>query len=186
MPLWQQILNLQAKLADLRKEYFFEDILFGYHWWILVGQTLVLWAVWLILVDRGRLRNILLVGLFSLAFALVLDDMGLSTGAWNYPYKIVYFTTRLNPVDMVILPITFMLIYQYFQRWGSYLIATILFAAFASFIAEPLFVKLNLYTMIHWKYLYSAPIYTAIGIVVKGAADIVERIEQKARTKEGS
>ncbi|HEX6923032.1 MAG TPA: CBO0543 family protein [Bacillales bacterium] len=184
MHLFQEMLKLQQKLADLRKEYFFEENLFTGQWWLLVGMNILLWIVWIILLDRTRLKSILLVGLFSMAFALVLDDMGLSMGAWNYPYKIAFFTTRLNPVDMVILPVAFMLIYQYCRRWIPYTIVTILFALFASFVAEPLFVKLDLYVLIHWKYVYSAPIYAAIGIIVKGAVDLADYLETKRRSRE--
>lgn len=141
MPLWNQILSHAEKLAELRKAHFFQDVLWSYQWWILVASIIVLWALWVILLDRRHLRNILIVGLLAMGFALVLDDMGLSMTLWDYPYKIEFFSTRLSPVDMVILPVAFMLIYQYCRRWVPYIICCILFSAFASFIAEPLFVK---------------------------------------------
>lgn len=181
MQVWEQILNHYDKLAALRKVHYFQDVLWSYQWWILVLTIAVVWAVWLIFVDRKRLRNILLVGLFAIGFALVLDDMGLSMALWNYPYKIVFFTTRLSPVDMVILPVAFMFLYQYCRKWVRYLICCILFALFAAYIAEPLFVKLNMYNLIRWKFTYSAPIYVAIGIVIKGAVDFVEWLERKTR-----
>lgn len=186
MPLWKKILEHQDKMAELRKVHFLQDVLWSYQWWILVAATIVLWALWVILLDRTRLRNILIVGLLAMGFALVLDDIGLSMALWNYPYKIVFFSTRLSPVDMVILPVTFMLIYQYFRGWVTYILFCILFSAFASFIAEPLFVKLNMYDLLQWKFMYSAPIYVGIGIIIKGAVDLTERLERKARSKKKS
>lgn len=183
MSLWKQILHHNEKLAELRKPHFIQDVLWSYQWWILVLTIIVLWTAWVILVDRKRLRNILLVGLFAMGFALVLDDIGLSMALWNYPYKIAFFSTRLSPVDMVVLPIAFMFIYQYCRKWGLYILFCILFSAFASFVAEPIFVKLDMYTIIHWKFIYSAPIYVAIGIVTKGAVDLTEWLERRARAK---
>ncbi|HEX7064700.1 MAG TPA: CBO0543 family protein [Bacillales bacterium] len=186
MPLWDQILDLQAKMTELRKAYFFQEVLYSYQWWILVVQTIIFWVVWGILVDQKRLKNILLVGLLSAGIAIMLDDTGLTLDLWNYPYRLFHFSTRLSAVDMVAIPVAFMLIYQYCRNWRTYLIITILFALYAAFILEPLYIKLNIYTIIHWKHIYSAPIYAAIGVVAKGAADIVERIQHKAREKEGS
>lgn len=181
--LYNDILHFQEKLAGLRKAYFFQDELFSYQWWLIVVMMLTCWVVWGILLDRKRFRNILLIGCLSMGFALVLDDIGLTMARWNYPYKIVYFTTRLSLVDMVILPVAFMLIYQYCRKWATYIIFSVLFALFAAFIAEPIFVKLNMYTIIDWHYMYSAPIYVAIGVVVKGIVDITEFLEKKAKKK---
>ncbi|HEU5138435.1 MAG TPA: CBO0543 family protein [Bacillales bacterium] len=186
MPLWDQILDLQAKMVDLREAHFLHNVLFTYQWWILVTQTILVWVVWGVLVDRKRLRNILIVGLSSIVIAVILDDIGITLGLWNYPYTIFPFSTRFNSVDMGVIPVAFMLIYQYCRSWRTYVFIAILFAIYASFISEPFFVKLNMYTIIHWKHFYSAPIYVAVGIIVRGVANMVEWIEQKARENEGS
>lgn len=181
MSLWTKILEHSEKLAHLRKSHFLHDTLWSYQWWILVATVIVLWGLWVIFLDRKRLRNILLVGLFALTFAIILDDVGMSRAFWAYPYNIVYFSTRLTPVDTVVLPVAYMFIYQYFRRWIPYIIVCILFSAFASFIAEWIFVQLNMYELIQWKFIYSFPIYIVIGIIIKGAADLTEWLERKAK-----
>ncbi|HET7577721.1 MAG TPA: CBO0543 family protein [Bacillales bacterium] len=183
MQLFYKILKLQEQMVHLRKKYFFEHVLFSGQWWLLVIITLVLWTAWILLVDRTRLKNIMIVGLITLGFAIVLDDTGLSLHLWDYPYKLFFFATRLDPVDLVILPFALMMIYQYGRSWISYTVMVFLFALFAALVAEPIFVKLDMYTMIHWKHIYSVPIYFGIGLVARAATDFITWIERKANEK---
>lgn len=183
MHYWTKVLQLQEQMAELRKLHYFHEVIGTYQWWILIASAIVLWTLWVVLLDRSRLRNILIVGVLTLGFTMVLDDIGLTLGLWNYPYKVVYIVTRFNSVDMVVLPIAYMLIYQYCRGWGKYVICCALFCAFAAFVAEPIFVHLDMYAKIHWKFIYSFPIYWMIGLVVKGMADLSERLERKARMK---
>jgi hypothetical protein len=104
-------MQIQKQFADLQKEYFFENILFSYQWWILMATTIILWIVWLLVVDKKRLKVILIVGLITSMMAVVMDDIGLSVTAWFYPYQLVYFTTRLNAVDLAVIPVSYMLLY---------------------------------------------------------------------------
>src|SRR5690625_1717869 len=159
MSILNKLVKTQQEYAHLIKQHFFQVEIFSYQWWILVTTMIVLWVLWLILLDRKHFRNILMIGLFSSVFAIVLDDIGLSRALWAYPYKVIFVTTRLSPVDLCIIPVAFMLIYQYARKWTWYMIFSILFALFASFVAEPLFVKMNMYHMEHWHFYYSAPIY---------------------------
>ncbi|MGG0552577.1 CBO0543 family protein [Priestia aryabhattai] len=168
-------IEIQKQFADLQKEHFFESTLFSYQWWILIATTLILWIVWLLIVDKKRLKEILIVGLITSMLAVVMDDIGLSVMAWFYPYQLVYFTTRLNAVDLAVIPVSYMLLYQYFRPWKSYFLATAGFCLFAAFIAEPIFVKLNMYEMMRWEYWYSFPIYMVLGIFVKWLVDKIER-----------
>ncbi|MED3981979.1 hypothetical protein [Priestia megaterium] len=45
-------MQIQKQFANLQKEYFFENILFSYQWWILVATTVILWIIWLLVVDK--------------------------------------------------------------------------------------------------------------------------------------
>ena len=172
---WKKVIDLQEQNAHMLKSYFFEHVFFTPQWWILLLISISLWVTWLFLVDKSRLQSLLMIGLLISIQAIVYDDVGISMAAWNYPYPLSYFTSRLDVVDIAILPVSYMLLYQYFPKWKTYLIATVAFCLFASFIAEPLFVHFNLYDIFHWKYWYSAPIYMVMGIVVKGIVDWLDK-----------
>lgn len=172
---WDKITELQEQNAHMLKNYFFEHVLFTPQWWFLTIISIVLWSLWLFLSDKSRLKSLLLVGLLISIQSIIYDDVGISMAAWNYPYPLFFVTSRLDVVDISILPVAYMLVYQYFPKWKSYLITTMAFCLFASFIAEPIFVHFNLYDMFHWKYWYSAPIYMAMGILVKAFVDWLDK-----------
>ena len=166
-----ELIETRFKYNHLRKQLFFEEVIFSYQWWILILITVGVWVLWAIVVDRSRFNTILLVGFITTILATVFDDIGISLGLWFYPYQITYFTSRLTPVDMSIVPVFYMLLYQYFSKWKPYLITLFLLCLFAVFVAEPFFVLLNMYIKLNWEYWYSGPIYILIGIIVKVVVD---------------
>lgn len=166
-----EMIKTQEKFAELKKLYFFEHVIFSYQWWFLIFVTVFVWIVWAILVDKKNLNRILLVGLFTSLTAVVLDDIGLSLVFWFYPYQIAFFTNQLYPVDIAIIPVFYMLLYQYRTTWVSYLLTLVLLLLFAVIVAEPLFAKMDIYMLIRWEHLYSIPFYMLIGIFVKWLVD---------------
>ncbi|UOR12552.1 CBO0543 family protein [Halobacillus amylolyticus] len=176
----EKIIQIQKENAQLQKHHYFEEILFSYQWWILITITVTLWVLWAVLVDKKRLKSILIVGFITSQLAIILDDIGVSLALWTYPYKVIYFTSRLNTVDITIIPVTYMLLYQYFRSWKSYLIVLALFCLFAAFVAEPIFVKLSMYKLLSWwEFWHSSPGYMLIGIFVKWLVDKLDRYTQK-------
>jgi len=170
-----KIIELYKKVSALQIEAYWETIIFSYQWWILVLGSIILWGVWIRLVDRRHLHIIILVGFMTSMLAILLDDFGLSLVLWIYPYMLTPLTGRLNVVDLAIIPVVYMLLYQYAKRWKTYLINLFLLCLFAGFVAEPVFEKLNLYITLKWEHWYSIPIYFMIGIFVKVSADKLDR-----------
>lgn len=170
-----EVIDVQEKYAQLLKARFFDHILFSYQWWILVLTTVGLWVIWMMLVDKKRLKALLIVGFGTSMLAVVMDDVGLTVAAWSYPYQLIYSTSRLNPVDLSIIPVAYMLLYQYIKTWKVYLPVLAAFCLFGAFIAEPLFVHLDMYVMLRWKYWYSALIYLAMGIFIKWSVDKLDK-----------
>lgn len=74
---------------------------------------------------------------------------------------------RINPIDLSVVPVFHMLVYQYFTKWKTFIIANIVTAFLYAYIAEPIFVKINIYEMTNWKHLYSVPIYILKAVVIK-------------------
>lgn len=170
-----EMLDLYKAYMEIRNDTFFEYVLFSYQWWILLFIIIVLWSIWIMVVDKKRIQSILLVGLLTSIIALTLDDIGLNLMLWDYPYWITPFTARMDPVNIAIIPVSYMLVYQYMKTWKTYIIILVIAGAFGTFIAEPIFVKLNLYHMLKWKYSYSLPFYIAIGIFTKWLVDTLAK-----------
>ena len=60
-----------------------------------------------------------------------------------------------------------MLIYQRYIAWNQFLFASTILALALAFVAEPLAVYIKQYQLIHWKFIYSFPIYIVIAILSK-------------------
>lgn len=166
-----ELINIHEKYAQLHKHQFFENVLFSYQWWFLIGISILSWTMWGILVNKKRLNSILLIGLVTSTSALILDDIGISMNLWIYPYYLFPFSSVQYPIDLAIIPVFYMLLYQYFPQWKTYLVSLTLVTLFAVLVAEPLFTHLGIYIPIYWNHWYSAPGYMVLGIVGKGLVD---------------
>lgn len=176
-PSFEQIKDADRKLSEMRKLYYERHDLFSIQWWLLLALLIVPWIVWWKMVDKSRLKDILLYGLAITIVVVLLDDIGSELGLWSYPHKVTRLIQHLSPIDYSLLPVIQMLIYQYFRSWKSFFAANVILALGAAFIAEPIFVWINIYDMDHWKSIYSFPLYIAKACFVRW---LLEFIQSKA------
>lgn len=171
----KDIIEANEAFTQLKKQYFLDHVLYSHQWWFLVALTITIWVVWMFLVDKYRLVPICLIGLFTGLIAIIMDDFGITMNLWNYQYKLSYLTNQFYTVDLAVIPVSYMLLYQYVPRWKNYIIVLITLSLFGTFIAEPFFVKLDIYVLLLWQHWYSTPIYILIGIIVKWITDNMDK-----------
>lgn len=177
-PSFEEIRELHQKLAEMRYDYWLNHDLFSLQWWLLLTVFIVPWIIWWKLVDKERIFQILLFGTLLMILVITLDDIGIELNLWSYPYKLFFAISRLSAIDQGILIVAHMFLYQYFVRWKSFLIANVIMALFFSFILEPLTVKMRIYDLENWRYIYSLPIYILKAMLVKW---IVDEVIQKKK-----
>ena len=90
-----------------------------------------------------------------------MDFIGVSLGFWYYTGKIVPSIPSYIPWDFCLFPVSMTFLMQ-FRPDISPLKKAIIYSGLVSFIGEPLFDLIGFYTMVHWEYLYSFPIYILI------------------------
>lgn len=159
-----ELVQFHSVFSEMRIAAWLTDIVFTWQWWFLIGLIIVPWILWWQLVDKKRFIEICLLGMFVLATASWMDDLGTELILWYYPYKIVPVYPQIIPVNYAVLPVTYMLIYQYMSSWRFYIIAIILMAALYSWGAEPALSYMGIYKLLSWKYSYSFPLYILIGV----------------------
>ena len=175
-PTQEAIIETQKKLTEMRKQYWHHHDLFSPQWWFVLTITIIPWIIWWFLVDRTRIKQIWLFGSLLTILIIHLDDIGSELGLWTYHYQLFRVIPRLNPVDISVLPVLHMLVYQYFTKWKPFIIANIITALLYSYLAEPFFVKIKIYELINWKYTYSFPIYIVKATFIKY---LLEKVLQK-------
>ncbi|WP_334073494.1 MULTISPECIES: CBO0543 family protein [Paenibacillus] len=164
---FEEIERLRKQLADLEQQFWLNHVLFSMQWWILLATFIVPWVIWWMAVDKRNIRTILLYGLVIMTLINIMDHTGLQLMLWSYEYKLTPLIPILSPANLSLLPVLYMLMYQYFRSWRSFITAHIASAAVISFVGEPMFVELGIYHMLNWEHYYSFPIYIAMAALIR-------------------
>lgn len=129
------------------------------------------WFIWWRLVDKRRTGEILAYGLLVAFLSTTLDEAGITLRLWTYTMALLPLCVQMKPVNVTLLPVMYMFIYQYFPHWKTYIIAAIIQAAFLAFVGEQFLVWFGIYKMLKWRHLYSFPIYIAMAVFLKLLTD---------------
>ncbi|RXI96609.1 hypothetical protein DS745_23195 [Anaerobacillus alkaliphilus] len=174
-PTFEEIDNLHKQLVEMRIDYWINNSLFSFQWWLLLFVFIVPWFIWWKFVDNKRIYDILLFGSLLMILVLILDDLGVEFQLWSYPHQLFIVLPRLISVDQGIIIVAHMFLYQFFRSWKSFILANTIMAFVFSFICEPVTVWLGIYRLENWKYIYSFPIYILKSIFIKWIVDRVIR-----------
>ncbi|MGM0875859.1 MAG: CBO0543 family protein [Bacillota bacterium] len=174
----REIEKLIEKLNDMVVDDWKSNFVLTGKWWILFILTIVPWFLWWKIVDKKRITEILLFGFFIVIISTFLDIVGWNFSLWMYPKTLIPLCTPLVPVNYTLLPIGYMLIYQYLSNWNSFVKALIFMSAFFAFILEPLSEWMNFYKELNWSHTYSFLIYIFIGMIVKWLLEKMMRIQK--------
>jgi hypothetical protein len=175
----QDLYEAREKILEINYAQWLDYVLFSFNWWFLVVLTIVPWIIWWRLVDKKRILEISFMGTLVMITAVTIDVTGFFFLLWTYFYNDILMMPLLIPFDLTVLPILYMLVYQLFPKWKSYFITLVLFAAGGSFIVEPLFVWMNIYSQHGWNHIFSFSIYIAFGIVFKLLIQKMKTLQSK-------
>jgi hypothetical protein len=178
----EQLVEMTRHLTQARIENWLGECFGTWPWWFLVALQIIPWLVWFKLVEKRKIVEFSLFGLIIIVVTNTLDELGFVLSLWYYPLKVIPIIPRLTSIDCSILPVAYMLIYQYFSEWKSFFRVMAVASAFFSFIAEPLMTFLGFYQPLTWKHYYSYPIYIVLALACKWLTRII--IDMEDRTKE--
>ncbi|MFZ3580346.1 CBO0543 family protein, partial [Virgibacillus sp. DJP39] len=119
----EKVNKLQQEAYRLDVESWFKYELFTFEWWVLFVLFTAPWVVFIKLADRSRILEILLFGSIIMITTTYLDAIGMQIQFWEYPTQFLPIAIRAIPFDMSVVPVLFMLLYQYFKAWKAYIIA---------------------------------------------------------------
>ena len=170
-PSFDEIQEVHHQLYDMRLDYWISHNLFTFQWWLLLFVFIVPWFVWWKFVDKKRVSEILLFGTLLMILVILLDDIGVETHLWSYPYQLINILPRLIPIDQGIIIVAHMFLYQYFTNWKKFVIANTIMAIIFTFVFEPITVWLGIYKLDNWQYIYSLPIYIIKAVLIKALVD---------------
>lgn len=153
--------------------------LFTVRWWFIIGSIAIAYGIWWKYVNKRYLTQILLFGSFIAVFRLIMDDAGSSAALWSYSVKPLPFGQALFLNDLTIVPLGFMLVYQYCQSWKKFFLWTVIIEAGYSFFLLPILVKFDILRLYNWQYYYTFFIMIIVAIVMRAIILTVLKIEGK-------
>lgn len=168
IPTHNELQQQTIKLNEMMMGYWKNHYVFSPKWWILLALTIVPWFLWWKIVDKSRFTEILLYGFFIISISTFLDVMGWNYSLWFYPDTLLAFCTPLIPIDYTLLPIFYMLAYQYFSSWKSFSIVILILSFIFAFVWEPLAEMLNFYKPLKWNHAYSFIGFFLLGVFSRG------------------
>lgn len=152
------IVQLKKYCAENRMLYW-RSTLFSPQWWFSIAMGLCSILLWLKLVNRAKLVELVLYGLLWALTATFLDEIGPNLVWWEYPYTLLPVGSKNLSANLTTVPVVFMLIYQYYPSIKSFAWATIGIAVLFAFVFEPFLVWFGIYKLYHWTYYYSFVLY---------------------------
>ena len=165
-----KIEQLQTTLQDISIQHWLNYELFTWQWWFKLILVTIALIMLFKLIDKKNLFKILTFGFIIGLIAITLDNIGINFVLWDYPIRflpIEFFIFH----DTILVPVTFMLIFQYFPKWDKFIIVQVLLSVFGAFIVEPFYVLIGIYKQITWQHIYSFIMYILIAIVCKFITD---------------
>lgn len=157
----EQIYDLIDKAQDKKINFWLENVIFTWQWWVGVFLTVIPWVLWLYYRKRESTYRLLAAGLFVMIISSWLDFIGIMLGLWHYNYDVIPLLPSYLPWDFTLIPVIIMFLIQIKPHFNPYMKAFI-FAGGSAFIGEPFFVWINTYDPEQWKHIYSVPILVVI------------------------
>lgn len=166
----------KEKLTHLSIDHWYQHDFLSTNWWILFLATIIPYFIWWKLVDKNRFFEIFSYGMVCATFCMLLDVIGTEFMLWSYPDKIIPIITPLIPANLVIIPISAMIVYQYFSIWKHFMLATLGWSILFSYIIEPLFILRKMFELgEHWSHTRSFIGFIILGFILKS---IFEKIKK--------
>jgi signal transduction histidine kinase len=174
--------NIQRQLTDAHiKEWLAEDV-FQLKWWLLILLIISIIIVWLVMLDKSRLQEILLFTALTAVIFMGINEYGEELVLWDYPIDIIPIFPPLSSINLISLPLIYSQIYQRFSR-RQFIYAVLITTAVICFAIEPILSLVGFYQLIHWKHFLNYPVYVIAILFTKGFTNIIIRITMRKKVK---
>lgn len=151
--------------ADLiMTEQWMQHVLYEWRWWFGLFLMIAPWVIWFLFKKKDSSDRLLYAGFFVILISSWFDVLGILFGLWSYYYPVVPFSPAFVPWDFSLLPVVTMFFLQCKPKFSPF-IKSVIYAAIASFITQPLFVWMGYYNSKQWEHYYSFPIFLAIYLI---------------------
>nr|WP_263326259.1 hypothetical protein [Neobacillus sp. Marseille-Q6967] len=147
MEKFDKIVKMGNKSTDALNGYWIDFALYSsFEYWMMVAFLIVPLLILFFKIDKNK---IFLIGFYGYSVHVIfayVDTFGKHSGYWNYPFPVIPVLPGLA-IDSSLVPVAFMLVYQWTLNNKSYYLYSIAMAGIFSFILKPFLVELGLFRM---------------------------------------
>ena len=177
---------MEKSLYDLRMEYWNQSYqhwvseeFLSFPWFFNAVFLLICYTVWIKLVNKQKVKDILLFGSFIAVAAAFIDVIGVTTGLWQYTTRLFPFSPALFPFDYTIVPVLYMLVLQYTSSWQNYLAGSLLASAITAFVINPVYVLVGILKYHKFNYLYMFLLIFTVTTIIKFIYNWISTLDQR-------
>ena len=157
--------QLQLQIWDITWNRYLTEELFSPRWWGVLIFLLAIYALWLKLLDKSRVLEIVLFGSFVAVQAVMVDIAGFSMGLWQHNIRLLPVVPGVFPIDFTVVPILLMLAHQYGSTWSRYLTWSALAALLFSFGISPAFQYFDIKAYYNWHFAYFVVLMMVVAVI---------------------
>lgn len=178
MSTFYESINLIYKLWDVTYNRWLSEELFSLSWFVILINTIGIYTILFVYIDKKRLREILLYGSFIAVSFGYIEIASTSIGLWEYKTHFLPFVSGIIPFTYTH-PIVHLLVYQYTNSWKTFSVANTIVSLFFAFVIQPFSVWIGILWLGGWTYLYSFIVTMGITFFARALVIWLTNIEQK-------
>lgn len=162
-----------------------EDV-FSLRWWSMVSLVALSYLLCFNLFDKRRLSILFLFGSLLTVGASVYETIGVNYLLWVCATPIFPIIPCLFVPYLTILPVYYMLIFQYTTTWRQFSLWNLIAVSIFSLVLIPSFAHFRIVRLDNWNAVYHIPMLFAIASLARAVTLLLIDIEQRQEKLENN
>ena len=179
---YEGIYQARTILHNLILEKWMSEDVFSMRWWAMIALITVSYLICFSLFDKRRLTELFLFGSLLTVGAVVYETVGVNFVLWVCWTPIFPIIPCLFVPYLTILPIYYMLIFQYTRTWQQFSLWNLVAVSVYALGLVPIFVHFNIVKLDNWKSIYHMPLLFAIASLARAVTLLLIHLERREET----
>ncbi|MBC7914550.1 MAG: hypothetical protein H7Y07_10560 [Pyrinomonadaceae bacterium] len=183
MVTYEMIFQARTTLHNLILVKWLEEDVFSPRWWSIVVLVALSYLLCFSLFDKRRLSKLFLFGSLLTVGVVVYETVGVNFVFWVCATPIFPIIPCLFVPYLTILPVYYMLIFQYTTTWRQFSLWNLVAVSVYSLVLLPIFIHFKIVILDNWQEVYHMPMLFAIASLARAVTLLLENIEQRQEMK---
>jgi hypothetical protein len=152
-----------------------------WQFWVLLAMLCVPLVILVFTIDKKNIFRYGFYGFIIHVFAIYSDLYGTTHSMWTYPYKVFPFPPSSFGLDASLIPVAYMMVYQWTTiRKKNYYLYIVLVAIAFSFVLKPLLSATGFFLLLESSYVELFMFYLFGGLVGKWLTNLFYFAQKKS------